>query len=233
MRRAAPSASVPGIAIHAFPQCSAGYLYAGDAGCPAGGFHSSWKQFAPRLGVSYNPGGGQDRDPRRRGPVLSAAVPRSVQQHGGQRAVQPAGAGLPRSVRQIRTPSTPNPFPAQFAPQFRRAMSRSHLPLSLAVSYQRDWKPSRVMNWNFTVERQMAGDVLVRGSYVGIQGHAPRTTTPTSTRRCRAPPRRRTMKTTAVLTSSSSRSRRIHRVRTRTITRCSSRSKSASRTVSR
>ena len=68
--------------------------------------------------------------------------------------------------------STVNPFPAQFAPSIPASNVAFDLPLSLAVSYERDWKPSRVMNWNFTVERQMAGDVLVRGVLRRIQRHA-------------------------------------------------------------
>src|SRR5205085_8277928 len=41
------------------------------------------------------------------------------------------------------------------------------LPLALAVTYTPDWHPSRTANWNFTVERQLGGNLLARAAYVG------------------------------------------------------------------
>jgi hypothetical protein len=66
--------------------------------------------------------------------------------------------------------STFNPFPAQFSTSAPASDVAFNTPLSLAVSYSPDWKPSRILNWNLTVERQLAGDILVRGSYVGSKG---------------------------------------------------------------
>src|SRR5262249_1599224 len=37
-----------------FTKAPAGYVFAGDPGCPAGGFASSWWQFGPRVGFAYN-----------------------------------------------------------------------------------------------------------------------------------------------------------------------------------
>jgi hypothetical protein len=160
---------VPGAQSTRFPKAPAGYLYAGDSGCPAGGFYSSWKQLAPRLGVSYNPGGGKT--------VIRAGAG-IFYQPPFMEAFNNMADSAPFSpqVQLFRVPfgnpyaSTFNPFPAQFAPLIPSSDVAFATPLSLAVSYARDWKPSRVMNWNFTVERQLAGDVLVRGSYVGSKG---------------------------------------------------------------
>jgi hypothetical protein len=41
----------------------------------------------------------------------------------------------------------------------------------LAVTYTPDWHPSRTANWNFTLERQLAGNMLVRASYVGSRSN--------------------------------------------------------------
>jgi hypothetical protein len=63
-----------------------------------------------------------------------------------------------------------NPFPAQFAPFVPSANVSFANPLSLAVSYQPNWKPAAAMNWNLTVERQLGNEVLLRVGYVASKG---------------------------------------------------------------
>lgn len=160
---------VPGEHSARFPNAPTGYLFAGDEGCTSGGVNSSWKQLAPRLGVSYNPGSG--KTVIRAGAGLFYQLP-------FLEAFNNMADSAPFSpqVQVFRVPfenpyvSTPNPFPAQYAPVIPPSNVAFSLPLSLAVSYERNWKPSRVLNWNFTVERQVAGDILVRGSYLGSKG---------------------------------------------------------------
>ncbi|MBO0799615.1 MAG: hypothetical protein J2P31_12405, partial [Blastocatellia bacterium] len=160
---------VPGTQSARFVNAPTGYIYAGDPGCFSGGFASNWSQFAPRLGVSYNPGGGKT--------VIRAGAglfyqPPFLEQFNNMVDSAPFSP----QVQIFRVPfgnpyvSTFNPFPAQYAPQIPASDVAFQLPLSLAVSYQRNWKPARVLNWNFTVERQVAPDVLVRASYVGSKG---------------------------------------------------------------
>ena len=48
---------VPGAQSQRYPNAPLGYIYAGDAGCPAGGSENQWAQFAPRFGFAYNVGG--------------------------------------------------------------------------------------------------------------------------------------------------------------------------------
>ncbi|MEO8130314.1 MAG: hypothetical protein ABI822_24650, partial [Bryobacteraceae bacterium] len=160
---------VPGQKSTRFPNAPTGYIYAGDDGCPSGGFYSSWKQLAPRLGVSYNPGAGKT--------VIRAGAGLFFQPPFLEAFNNMAdSAPFSPQVQVFRVPfgnpyvSTPNPFPAQFAPVIPATNVAFDTPISLAVSYDRNWKPSRVMNWNLTVERQVVGDVLVRGSYLGSKG---------------------------------------------------------------
>ncbi len=161
---------VPGAQSTRFTNAPVGYLYSGDSGCPAGGFKSSWAQFAPRLGLAYNPGGGKT--------VIRVGAgifyqPPFMEQFNNMSDSAPFSP----QVQLFRVPfsnpyvATPNPFPAQYAPSTPAANAPFALPLSLAVSYSPDWKPSRVLNWNLTVERQLAGDILVRGSYVGSKAN--------------------------------------------------------------
>ena len=159
----------PGTQSTRFPNAPGGYLYAGDAGCPAGGFDSSWAQLAPRLGIAYNPGGG--KTVIRIGAGLFYQPPFMEQFNN-----MSDSAPFAPQVQVFRVPfsnpyaSSFNPFPAQFAPRIPPSDVAFDLPLDLAVTYTPDWKPSRVLNWNFTIERQLRGDLLVRGSYVGSKG---------------------------------------------------------------
>jgi hypothetical protein len=121
------------------------------------------------LGISYNPGGGK---------MVIRAGAGLFYQPPFLEAFNNMVDSAPFSpqVQLFRIPfanpyvSTTNPFPAQFGPRIPPSSVTFDTPLSLAVSYARDWKPSRVMNWNLTVERQLAGDLLVRGSYIGSKG---------------------------------------------------------------
>ena len=160
---------VPGAQSTRFPNAPGGYLYAGDPGCPSGGFSSSWNQLAPRLGISYNPGGGKT--------VIRAGAglfyqPPFLEEFNNMVDSAPFSP----QVQLFRVPfdnpyvSTFNPFPAQYAPSIPASNVAFNLPLSLAVTYQRNWKPSRILNWNLTVERQVTADVLVRASYLGSKG---------------------------------------------------------------
>ncbi|QOY87286.1 TonB-dependent receptor [Paludibaculum fermentans] len=159
----------PGSKSSRFVNAPSGYLYAGDAGCPQGGFDSRTAQFAPRVGLSYNPDGGKT--------VIRAGAGLFYQPPFLE-AFNNMSDSAPFSpqVQLFRVPfsnpyaSATNPFPAQFAPTVPGANVAFDLPMSLAVSYSRDWRPSRVLNWNFTVERQLTTDLLARISYVGSKG---------------------------------------------------------------
>jgi hypothetical protein len=161
---------LPGRQSQKFPNAPAGYLYAGDSGCPAGGFKSSWGLLGPRFGFAYNVGG-HGKTTIRGGwgsfyapPFLEAfnnmvdSAPWSPQfQFRGVPFMNPYGAMA-------------NPFPSQFAPRTPPSDVAFPSPLSLAVSYQPNWQPANIMNWNFTVEHQLTNDLLVRAGYVGSKG---------------------------------------------------------------
>ncbi len=161
---------VPGRQSRRYPKAPNGYLYAGDAGCPDGGFQSTWFELAPRLGFAYNLGG-KGRTTLRGGWGLFYQPP-FVEAFNNMVDSAPFSP----QVFRFRVPFTnpyagaDNPFPAQFAPRIPGADVDFNIPLDLAVSYQRDWKPSRTMNWNLTLEHQLRTDVLLRAGYVASKG---------------------------------------------------------------
>jgi hypothetical protein len=160
----------PGVQSQKFPNSPTGYIFAGDPGCPAGGFESSWIQLAPRFGFAYNIGG--------KGRTIVRGGWGSFNQPPFVEAFNNMVDSAPWSPQYqiLRTPfmnpynGTSNPFPAQFAPFVPPQNVAFPNPLSLAVSYQPNWKPSNVMNWNLTVEHQLMNNILLRVGYVASKG---------------------------------------------------------------
>ncbi len=160
----------PGLQSQKFPNAPNGYLFAGDPGCPAGGFKSSWALLGPRFGFAYNVGG-SGKTIIRGGwgifyqPPFVEAFNNMVDSPPWSPQFQFIGTPFMNPYN-----GRPNPFPAQFAPFIPPSTVTFPMPLSLAVSYQPNWQPANVMNWNFTVERQLATDILLRVGYVASKG---------------------------------------------------------------
>jgi hypothetical protein len=161
---------LPGQQSTRYPNAPKGYLFAGDRGCPDGGFASSWWQFGPRVGFAYNVGG-RGRTTVRGGwgwfyqPPFVEAFNNMVDSAPFSPQFQFFGVPMMNPFQ-----TTANPFPAQYAPQLPPASVAFPNPLSLAVSYQPNWKPSQAMNWNLTIEHQLAKDLVVKAGYVASKG---------------------------------------------------------------
>lgn len=160
----------PGAQSRKFPNAPEGYLFAGDAGCPAGGFASSWWQLGPRFGFAYNIGGS--------GETVVRGGWGLFDQPPFMEAFNNFVDSAPWSpqFQFLRVPfmdpyqGAANPFPAEYAPFIPPSSVGFTIPLPLAVSYQPNWSPSEVMNWNLTVEHQLAKNVLLRAGYVASKG---------------------------------------------------------------
>lgn len=161
---------LPGVQSKRFPNAPAGYVYAGDPGCPDGGFNSSWNQFAPRLGFAYKIGGKGFTTIRGGWGIFYQ--PPFVEAFNNMVDSPPFSP----QIQVFRVPFTnpyagsSNPFPAQFAPRIPGSDVKFDIPIDLGVSYEHNWKPSRTMNWNLTVEHQLRADLLIRAGYVGSKG---------------------------------------------------------------
>src|SRR5262249_40938425 len=146
-----------------------GYIFAGDAGCPAGATQSTWPALSPRLGFAYR---------------LGAHGVTSIR--GGFGGFYQADAMVHWNNMVDMAPFSPpfilfgvpfenpyqgaqNPFPAQFAPFIPGPDVEFQKPL-LAVSYDPNWRPARLMSWNLTMEHQLRNDLLGRAAYVASKG---------------------------------------------------------------
>jgi hypothetical protein len=161
----------PGLGLQSqrFSNAPEGYLYAGDPGCPQGGFRTSWKELGPRLGFAYNPGGNSKTTVR--GGAGLFYQPPFFEAFGSMAVSAPFSPQYTLYKVPFMNPyvGTTNPFPAQFGPQAPPSTVAIDIPL-LGVSYDHNWTPSRIMNWNLTVEHQFAKDVLARIGYVASVG---------------------------------------------------------------
>ena len=158
-----------------FPNAPNGYLFAGDADCPAGGsIPSSWGSLRPELAL----------------PTTSAGKRQTTIRGGWGLFYQPPfveafnnmvdSAPFSPQVQVFRVPfmnpyqGSTNPFPAQFAPlipgprcQVRPAAQPGRLlPARLEAL--------AVMNWNLTIEHQFHSDLLSAGRIRRFQGDASR-----------------------------------------------------------
>ncbi len=161
---------LPGKQSTRFPNAPTGYNFAGDPGCPAGGFTSSWMEVSPRLGFAYNPGGTSKTTIR--GGFGLFNQPPFVEAFNNMVDSAPFSPQYSFFKVPFMNPyqGQTNPFPGAYAPQIPPSSVAFANPLSLAVSYQHNWTPARVMNWNFTIERQLSNDILVRIGDVGSLG---------------------------------------------------------------
>lgn len=161
---------LPGHTSRRFPNAPAGYLFAGDPGCPDGGFSSSWRQFAPRVGFAYNPGG-QGKTTIRGGWGMFYQPP-FVEAFNNMVDSAPFSPQYQLFDTSFMDPyrGTTNPFPGQYSTQSPSSNATFALPLSLAVAYQPNWRPAQSMNWNLTIERQLANNILARFGYVASKG---------------------------------------------------------------
>ncbi|MPY87294.1 MAG: hypothetical protein GEU99_05180 [Luteitalea sp.] len=150
-----------------YPNAPPGLLYAGDDGVPRGGTSSYYKALAPRLGIAHDLSGDQ-RTVLRGGYGLFWDTPKMI-------LLNRFTTTQPFSLS-ILTPSPPsfqdpyagrvNPFPGILDPS---ADIEFIEPLSLTITWPERYEPSRVHQWNVTLER-MLGRNLLRVAYVGTKG---------------------------------------------------------------
>ena len=152
-----------------FPNSPTGYIFAGDPGCPAGGAPSTWLALSPRIGFAYRLGTRSTTSIRGGFGVFDQAdalVHWNNMVDSAPFSPQFVLFGVP-----FENPYTgmTNPFPAQFAPNIPSSNVGFQLPV-LGVSFAPDWKPSRMLSWNLTLEHQLRKDVLLRAAYVASKG---------------------------------------------------------------
>jgi hypothetical protein len=162
---------VPGAHSTRFPHAPVGLVFAGDPNFPVGGMHKNLGNFAPRIGFSYAATSGPHATVLRGGAgiffvqpfmklynnfVQNAPFSPSVQLFGVQFANPYVSAGVQ------------NPFPP-FAPVNPGPNTTFVLPVTFQF-FNQNWRLGHIESANFTIEQQLATNLVARVSYVGTRG---------------------------------------------------------------
>jgi hypothetical protein len=155
----------PGRQSTVFPNAPRGLLFQGDPGYEDYIVRRDWNNLAPRIGMAYQVFPGT---------VIRTAYGIFYDQFMGifnNRSAQ-AEPFIRQNILQT-PPSLSNPYgaaqplePAAFVPPSDYVFS----PYSTWALPTRNMVAGYMQNWNFIVERQLAGDLLLRAGYVGSKG---------------------------------------------------------------
>ena len=182
------SISIPNLManVHStkFPTAPAGYLFQGDPGGPSGNklTKNSIDKWSPRLGVAWDPKG-DGRMSIRAGFGIFYDFPNfSYDQFGFE---EPYGGAVTVPASGCTTTCLTNPW-ANFSftdqqgnahpgenpfPQFVGSgpANAAYLPGSLVFSYPQTIKPTYVMQYNVSVEKQLGSSWVISATYLGNQ----------------------------------------------------------------
>src|SRR6266852_4834072 len=184
-----PSTIYPGVAGNdAAGVTPLGIVFPGDKGVPNGLTSTYYKAFAPRLGLNWSPGardgwlakltGGPGKTSVGMGyGIFYNPIEQLVLEQFS--AEPPFGGSESISSSFLSTPFVgqdggvhPNPFTGVLNPPRRQPLDWSRF---LGSTYFGDFQPHMRSQYsdqyNFTIKRELPGDILLQLGYVGSQGH--------------------------------------------------------------
>ena len=174
----------PGQQSTIFPTAPQGLLFPGDTGCSSSGYYNHYDHIAPRFGFAYSPGsdankrfvirGGFgvyfDRTEEELALQNLSAPPFALTSYGISSALAGASPSFANPYQDIATgQSTPNPFPFTPATRGSNVDFSAYEPFDINVIDPNFTAPS-VMNFNFNVQRELPGAMVLQAGYVGSLG---------------------------------------------------------------
>lgn len=154
------------------PSAPAGLVFPGDAGLPMAAFDSNYNRMSPRFGFAIDPTGKGKSSIRGGYGIFWSQI---RQQANNQPSNVP-----PFSLRQIINvpPSVENPYatagnPWPYKPPLTPAeRSAYRYPTALTMQpFDPDFRNGYMQQWNLNLQKQLWGDWLVTGAYVGSKGN--------------------------------------------------------------
>jgi Carboxypeptidase regulatory-like domain len=148
-----------------YPNAPAGVLYPGDKGFDTNSrpSHIAWKDFAPRLGVVWDPKG-DGKMTIRASWGMFYELPHTLFAYGFSQA-PPWGSTITRNNVSFDNPwqgfPGGDPFPLQLGKNFQFPIPGNY------TTYPLDLKVTYLEQWNLTIQRQFGANWLASASYLG------------------------------------------------------------------
>ncbi|MFL6299165.1 MAG: TonB-dependent receptor domain-containing protein [Terriglobales bacterium] len=169
------SASCPGGTSD--PNFPLGLVVPGDKGVPGGLTDTYYKSWAPRIGIAYSPGSSGKTSIRAGFGVFYNPIEQLVLEQLG--AQPPFGGSTLVSEGMFQTPfelqsggPVPNPFNGFLSPPPGTAIDWAQFrPILLFGQVPKQLKSQYTEQYNISVEREIAKDMVASVGYVGSQGH--------------------------------------------------------------
>ncbi|HET8922658.1 MAG TPA: carboxypeptidase regulatory-like domain-containing protein [Candidatus Acidoferrum sp.] len=165
-----------------------GLVYPGDGGLPEGVTNTYYKSFAPRVGLAWSPGaregllagltGGPGKTSIRMGwGIFYNPIEQLVLEQ--MSAEPPFGGSNTLFGTLLNNPFqfgggtlAPNPFGSRLSPARGSDVDWSIFrPIVMFGQFQPNQRTQYSEQYNFTIQRQLPGDILFQVGYVGSQGH--------------------------------------------------------------
>ena len=154
-----------------------GLVVPGDPGVPAGMTSTYYKAFAPRMGIAWSPGGSGKTSIRAGWGLFYNPIEELVMAQFG--AEPPFGGSSSISDIFLNTPfvyqagsMAPNPFNGVITPTPGQPVDLTFFrPILLYGEFQPHLRTQYTAQYNLTVQRELAKDLMLQIGYVGSEGH--------------------------------------------------------------
>jgi hypothetical protein len=154
-----------------------GLVVPGDKGIPAGMTQTYYKAWGPRLGIAWSPGASGKTSIRAGWGMFYNPMEQLVMEQFG--AEPPFGGSTYLPATFLNTPFVaqnggvnPNPFTGILSPTPGTPTDwASFRPMLLYGDFQPKMRTQYTAQYNFTVQRELAKDIVLQLGYVGSQGH--------------------------------------------------------------
>ncbi len=154
-----------------------GLVVPGDTGVPAGMTQTYYKAFAPRIGIAWSPGRSSKTSIRAGWGLFYNPMEQLVLEQFGAEPPFGGSTFLPSTF--LNTPfvaqggfMNPNPFTGILSPKPGTPTDwASFRPMLLYGDFQPKMRTQYTAQYNLTVQRELARDLVLQLGYVGSQGH--------------------------------------------------------------